>query len=87
MILYKYEGKHKHDRYFCIYDNGLICKVKGYISKFLSINSVYERINNPSSQKTEFVEPRQDKHNELLVKLAEFDNIEDLKDLFPEEFI
>jgi len=83
MILYRMDD---YNTYYVLRENAnnyKFIRVNRYLWRFSSIRVIYELYN---CSILDHVKPDNIIANDL-VEIAEFDNIEDLKDLFPEEFI
>jgi len=81
MKLYRCDGYSY--TYYMLCENGKLIRANRYLFKYSSIRVLYEQYN---ISLLDHVKNENDIKS-TSVKLAEFECIEDLKDLFPEEFI
>jgi len=85
LILYKFDN-HIITHYEVHHDNKVL-HVNGYIDKFMSISSLYYKVM-ADPKDVSFIKIDNNRRQQTgKVKLLEFEHIEDLIDLIPEEFI
>jgi len=87
MILYEcyYNKDGMKFRYYEVHHENKILHVNHHVNMFSSISNIYDFVIGSDFSHYEFIDMMNNENNKI--KILEFEHIEDLIDLVPEEFI